>query len=560
MKLHMNNIKTKLLIFIIAIALLLFGSTDLSAYSDWTQVNTDGFGDPGPTFGSEDFFSFYTYSDCLLAGIEATSYTEGARLYRSCDGTTWNQINPDGFAITPISPPAYEGAAQNDHIDDVIEFKGYLYASTAVQNNTFLGTKLYRTNNIGATWEPIIIDGFGSQNNENFKALNIFQDQLCGGTWNSGGVEVWCSEDGINFTKANISGFDNSDNTIIWESAIYNESIYFTTTNSVTGGEVWKSNDLINWIRVINQSAGSSPVDTTLSSLIVFEDQLLIMNDAYLDRIEVIRINPDDTHEVISTIVTNDAGLSSYSSTVLNGYLHISTRDVSNGASIWRSHDLENWELISTPGFGDTANRYSILHSFGNYVYAGTGNYITGQEVWRYGYNLNTAVSVNSTTPRVQTNKDNNLATFDIQINNIGEDPVGNLNLEITYTQELSSPLLTQTPDGWICTPNQSEMSILCNTKGILPINSSLNFTISFEPTVNIGNAMISASVGNDALDSDDSDNIQSAESELYIEELAASGNSNPIIGFFTAQLLLVTSLFILTNTSEKSLKLGSKF
>ena len=92
------------------------GVSNVLAYDDWVQVNTDAFGDPGPTFGSEDFFVMTSYDGCLVAGIEATSGTEGSRLYRSCDGTTWTQFNTDGFGDPP----------EHDHIDSVVGFGGYL--------------------------------------------------------------------------------------------------------------------------------------------------------------------------------------------------------------------------------------------------------------------------------------------------------------------------------------------------------------------------------------------------------------------------------------------------
>jgi hypothetical protein len=69
-----------------------------------------------------------------------------------------------------------------------------------------------------------------------------------------------------------------------------------------------------------------------------------------------------------------------------HGYLYAGTRNDAEGASLWRTADQENWELIaqSQGGFGDNNNiEIQALTSFNQALYLTTRNDISGFELWR---------------------------------------------------------------------------------------------------------------------------------------------------------------------------------
>ena len=99
----------------------------------------------------------------------------------------WEQVVSDGFdgsTDCAVQPPTTD----NDHIDSIEPFDGFLYASTAMQTGDRRGSQVWRspTGNEGS-WERVNQPGFGQQTNENFKDMIVFDGRLCGGTSNWGG-------------------------------------------------------------------------------------------------------------------------------------------------------------------------------------------------------------------------------------------------------------------------------------------------------------------------------------------------------------------------------------
>ncbi|NMC11468.1 MAG: hypothetical protein GYA34_01135, partial [Chloroflexi bacterium] len=257
-----------------------------STCQPFTQVNDSAFGLGGgadSSFSSEEGFEVLVFNDQLYLGMEADN-SYGARIWRTKAGVVqpasqadWEEVAADAngypFGIVNIT--------QNDHIDSLASFNGYIFASTANGGSAKYGTRVFRSAT-GApnSWQDAIAAygaGFGDIYNTNFKDMQVFQGYLCGGTqnWNVG-TQVWCTADGTTWTQKNVSGFGTSyyNNRTVetWSGFVFNKALYFGTQNvgalrSETTDDVGilyrttSLNGTPSWSEVFSGEAGSSRVD-----------------------------------------------------------------------------------------------------------------------------------------------------------------------------------------------------------------------------------------------------------------------------------------------------------
>lgn len=146
--------------------------------SDWSQVNTDGFGDPENRSPWIRPFNGYLY-------VTSRNVNTGAQIWRcaKCDGSDWEQVVSNGF-----------GDINNVGSSFMIEFDGYLYAG---MSNEVTGVEVWRTTD-GIHWSQTNIDGFGDSNNTDIWSGAVFNNRLFLGTRNdagwaspANGGEVW---------------------------------------------------------------------------------------------------------------------------------------------------------------------------------------------------------------------------------------------------------------------------------------------------------------------------------------------------------------------------------
>ena len=145
-------------------------------YTDWTQVNVDGFGDADNNHAS----SMAVFNAYLYVGTE--NQNQGAQVWRTqgADGppfTDWAQVNVDGF-----------GSPNNVGAMSMVVSNGKLYAGT--WNSTGTG-QLWRTTN-GINWSQVPINGFTG--NE-IIATMIVGSPFYLGTGNPAGGEVWMQKE-----------------------------------------------------------------------------------------------------------------------------------------------------------------------------------------------------------------------------------------------------------------------------------------------------------------------------------------------------------------------------
>jgi hypothetical protein len=170
------------------------------------------------------------FGDCLYAATD--NETTGGEVWRTDNGTTWNQVNADGF-----------GNANNTRVVSLETFGGQLYAST--QNSTD-GGAVWRTAN-GTDWEWVVNDGFGDVNNIDIASLVAFDGDLYAVVGNfDTGAEVWHSSTGDRGSWKLVvdTGFGTGRGAVVgWDNvtAVYENSLYVGTfTFGSGGGRVWQ--------------------------------------------------------------------------------------------------------------------------------------------------------------------------------------------------------------------------------------------------------------------------------------------------------------------------------
>ena len=148
-------------------------------------------------------------------------------MWRTSDGTTWSQVNSDGFGDPGNGGPWLES------------FQGYLYA---LVGNGDTGVQVWRcdTCNAPGDWEQVANNGFGDGNNTGGHFILNSGNHLyaCPGNDVTGG-EIWQTTDGTTWSQAGVDGLGDSNNWWIGSGAVFNNRLYLGTGNWANGGEVW---------------------------------------------------------------------------------------------------------------------------------------------------------------------------------------------------------------------------------------------------------------------------------------------------------------------------------
>lgn len=295
------------------------------AIPDWIQVNENGFGDPRTgEVTALDTFNGYLYAGTFnpIDPAPGTLF-DGAQIFRSADGVTWNAVTQPGFGNShDTAPPA---------ILDFVVFNSRLYAGTGRGN----ASQIWRSLN-GTTWAPM-----------------------------------------------DVTGFSDPDNVDITAFAVYNGMIYAGVANRVTGAQIWRSftGDNNSWTRIAPDVPGT--VVSSVSGFAEFDGGLYAAVESEFPA-QIWR-SFGGTWEIIVNNGFGDSntrltgGLA-----VFGGDLYVGAGSTANGAQVWRTMDGLTWEQVIMPGFGDPNNRQvEAIFVFQNQLYAGVENQVTGLEIWR---------------------------------------------------------------------------------------------------------------------------------------------------------------------------------
>ena len=403
------SVRSNLRITILAVFFLLLGISSRGYCDTWTQVNQDGFGDINNTDGGSIVFNGYIY-------LKTENNITGVEIWRSSDGTTWVQINQDGFGDTNNS--GEEGG-------EFIIFQNQLYY---LVSNNITGVEVWRTSD-GTTWGQINVDGFGDPNNKEFPSPIVFNNDLYVSVANVvTGIEIWRTQDGVNWTQVNVDGFgDPNNNGNDSGGTVFNGYLYMIVNNDITGVEIWKSSDGTNWVQV-NQDGFGDP-NNTVEDNITFQCYLYVATINSNTGTEVWRTLDGTTWEQVNQDGFGDTNnYAIWNAQIFGSHLYMPTANnatgtevwrtsdgatwtqvnqdgfgnsnnkeiwdfiifgdylygvTSVGSEVWKTSDGASWTMANSIGFGDINNRSASFTVFGNYLYAITGNYVTGIEIWR---------------------------------------------------------------------------------------------------------------------------------------------------------------------------------
>lgn len=394
----------------------------------WVQVNSNGFGmasnfdaqgtiiSPPPLepYQGEEGFEVAVFKGKLYFGMEADNVF-GARLWRTRSAVSIPQTQDDWEEVIGDAsgkPFGLKDRSQNDHIDSVLEFNGYIYVSTGTRSEANKGFRLFRsqTGDPGS-WEDALNEfgpGFGDVHNENFKDMQVFQNQLCGGTWNTYiGAQVWCSPDGIHWKPKSAGGFGDPANKVIWSGGTFGEGLYFGVQNSGDDqsssdddrGELFRTSNISgtpNWEEVFSGPASSYVVnilDSFQSQLYIstFSPQGVVLYRSTTGSphswVQASKPGMADSrmeYDPFNNATTVDGAL------VYNDDIYVSVSNPLIGFGVWRmngnlstANSINRWEKILKDYPADPGNIHANLASFNGYLYAWTTNYRVGQQVLR---------------------------------------------------------------------------------------------------------------------------------------------------------------------------------
>ncbi len=322
---------------VIVIIVFFLGASPAAAQSSWvpvvgsTAATSAGFGDTDNTIA---------VSSAVLDGemyVGTFNFMFGSEVWRSTDGTSWTQVNTDGFGGTD--------SADNVGAYSMEVFNSKVYAATwasGFPSSAGAPTKVWRYDDLPA-WPQVNSDGFSDSSNAEPWAMEVFPGTtpiLMVGVANyPDGAEIWRAHNGVSWLQSNTDGFGNVDNKEITSLAYFDGNLYAATFNDITGLEVWRTDSPLGPWTPVNVAIGFGGAD-------------------------------------------NYAG---YAMAVFDGYLYLSTFNTTSGGSVYRSSDGLVWtEIVQAQGgFGDANNWGSYaMAAHDGALYLGTFNW-NGTEVWR---------------------------------------------------------------------------------------------------------------------------------------------------------------------------------
>ncbi len=358
------------------------------AQPTWAKVS-DGFEDPH----NLSIESLITFGDYLYAGTYKDPFQfEGCELWRSDDGTTWEQVNSDGF-----------GNENNIRIASMAVFDGYLYVGTS-------GGKIWRSSN-GTNWSQANENGFGNENNIYITSMAVFDGYLYAGTSNYGtGAEIWRTSDGTTWNQVLYYGFANENNTRVDSMVAFNGYLYAGVANSNTGARIWRTpgGDAPGWSVDVYPYGFGDENNYTIGWLGTF------LGPFASERLYAGVCNPHSGCQVRwrsggSWTQINDNGFGDGNNTltesfaILNDELYVGTKNLSDGAELWK-YDGSTWEQVNSNGFGDVNNKeISSMATFGpiptTKLYVGTYNtQLDTAQLWMTPLDIPTLVPMTDPT------------------------------------------------------------------------------------------------------------------------------------------------------------------
>ncbi len=363
--------------------------------STWNQVNTDGFGDTN----NKKSYCMAVFNDGtgdkLYVGTDNTS--TGTEVWRTAGVggppyTDWTQVNTDGFGSANNRASTTMGV-YNDGTGDK------LYAGT--WNNTS-GTEVWRTAGVGGPpytdWTQVNAGGFGVGSNPSSWYMQEYNGFFYMGTYNAGGGQVWrtAATGGppyTDWTQVNTDGFGSANNKYCRSLVVYGGSLY-VGTNNTAGGQVWRTvasggPPYTDWTQVNTDGFGSA--NTALLGMLVYDGSLYVgtynAGGGQVWRTDAIGGSPYTDWTQENTAGFGDVNNRSSSCMgVYNNDLYVGTQNNSTGTEVWGNASLDSL----TPDNGNQGTTIDV-------AFAGTNTNWTG--VATGDVDMGAGITVNSVTP-----------------------------------------------------------------------------------------------------------------------------------------------------------------
>jgi hypothetical protein len=243
-------------------------------------------------------------------------------------------------------------------------------------------------------WYQISQDGYGDKTNVGHRGIAIFNDSLILGTANyiandiergviqfdrstrlykflidlllkksyegnsyiSNGCEIWCYN-GQTFTQLvgkngyMPSGFGNKNNSELGELVVFKGYLYACLRNTREGCQVWRTNNLMDWEKVVEGGFGNL-LNRWCMETEIFGDYLYVGTYNFIQGCEVYRtLDGVFWEEVVGRNAETKNGFGrkqnfyTWSMCNYSGFLYIGTQS-SEGGELWRSQDGIKWEPI----------------------------------------------------------------------------------------------------------------------------------------------------------------------------------------------------------------------
>jgi flagellin len=364
----------------VALGLVLLTLTPTVAAQTWQQV-VGGASTTAAGFGDTDnrmVMSSVVSGGYLYAGTFNHMY--GAEVWRTSDGTTWARVNSDGFGGT--LPADNSGAySMAVFLGDV--YAGTW--ATGWPNFPSTDTKIWRYDG-GTTWTQVNSDGFGDSSNAEPWAMVVYGSMLYVGAANyPDGAEVWRAHNGVSWVQVNDDGFLDGDNIEISSMAEFDGYLYAATRNEIDGLQVWRTTIGTDWNQV-NAVTGFGGANHFAAYAMAEFNGYLYLSTFNMSGGTVFRTDNGTTWSEIAQATggfgdANNFG--SYAMTVYNGALYLGTFNWSTGTEVWTTTNGTTWTQVNSNGF-DKSKNYAVLtwSELDGFLYAGLRN-DDGCEVWR---------------------------------------------------------------------------------------------------------------------------------------------------------------------------------
>lgn len=151
-------------------------------------------------------------------------------------------------------------ATLDTHISSFVEFNGDQYAAVESANGP---AQVWL--NIGSEWVEVVPDGFGDNNTTLLGGMAAFGGYLYVGAGNTvSGAQLWRTNDGVVWTQAISPGFGDANNLEVEIVYVENNTLYASVRNQVSGMELWRSLNGTTWEQA-NQD-GFGDLDNTGSN------------------------------------------------------------------------------------------------------------------------------------------------------------------------------------------------------------------------------------------------------------------------------------------------------